>query len=165
MPMSALSTRASSAGQISASWSLLDQNGAVGPVITSSSPPVDRWPWSAPDLLGSLDDQPELGDLLVPRQRVALDGRGEPALPGEGQLVQRHVPRRLLDPPLEVVLALEFGPLRRHQAEDDALARRHETQRLEAARAGVVVLEEEPVDVQAAEQCLRDEVVAALGDP
>src|SRR4051812_37670443 len=45
---------------------------------------------------------------------------------------------RLVDPPLEVVLALQLRPLRRHQAEDDALARRHEAQRLEVAGAGVV---------------------------
>ena len=43
------------------------------------------------------------------------------------------------------------------------LARRHEPQRLEAPRARVVVLEEEPVDLQLAEQRLGDEVVATLG--
>ena len=35
---------------------------------------------SAPDLGGGLDDQPELGQLVLLRQRVALDRRGEPAL-------------------------------------------------------------------------------------
>ena len=55
--------------------------------------------------------------------------------------------------------------LRRDQTEHDLLARRHEAQRLEAAGALVVVLEEEPVDVELAEQRLGDEVVAALGRP
>ena len=71
----------------------------------------------------------------------------------------------LVDAALEVVLALELRALRRHQAEDDALARRHEPQRLEPAGAGVVVLQEEAVDLQPAEQRLGDEVVAALGHP
>ena len=53
----------------------------------------------------------------------------------------------------------------RDEAEHDELARRHEAQRLEAARARVVVLEEEAVDVELAEQRLGDEVVAALGRP
>ncbi len=35
---------------------------------------------SAPDLRGGLDDQPELGELVLLGQRVALDGGGEPAL-------------------------------------------------------------------------------------
>ena len=52
---------------------------------------------SAPDLGGGLDDQPELGDLLVEGQHVALDGRGEAALRGQAELVERDVlarPRR-----------------------------------------------------------------------
>ena len=55
--------------------------------------------------------------------------------------------------------------LRGDQAEHDQLARRDEPQRLEAAGALVVVLEEEAVDVELAEQRLGDEVVAALGRP
>ena len=64
---------------------------------------------SAPDLLGGLDDQRELGDLLVAGERVALDRRGEAALPRQRQLLERHEPRRLVDPPLEVVLALQLA--------------------------------------------------------
>src|SRR3712207_2027471 len=103
----------------------------------------------APDLLGGLDDECQLGDLLVPGQGVALHGRGEAALRGQRQLLQRDVPRGLVDAPLEVVLVLQLGALGGDQAQDDALARRHEAQRLEAAGAGVVVLEEETVDLQA----------------
>src|SRR5215213_3260843 len=51
---------------------------------------------STPDLFGCLDDQRELGDLLVARERVALDGGGEPALAGERQLVERDEPGRLV---------------------------------------------------------------------
>ena len=98
-------------------------------------------------------------------ERVALDGRGEPALRRQAELVERDVPRRLLDPPLQLVLVLELAALRGHEPEHDELARRHEAQRLEAAGAGVVVLEEEAVDLELAEQRLGDEVVAALGHP
>ena len=40
-----------------------------------------------------------------------MDGRGEAALRAERQLVERDVARRLVDPPLELVLALELGAL------------------------------------------------------
>ena len=46
-----------------------------------------------------------------------------------------------------------------------SLARRHEPQRRERAGPLVVVLQEEPVDLQLGEQRLGDEVVAALGRP
>src|SRR5262249_57588533 len=63
------------------------------------------------------------------------------------------------------VRVFQFAPLGGYQAEHDHLAGRHEAQRLEAAGALVVVLEEEPVDVQLAEQRLGDEVVPAGGGP
>ena len=49
----------------------------------------------APDLVRDLDDQLELGQLLVDRQAVALLGRGEAALAGEAELVDVDVLRRL----------------------------------------------------------------------
>ena len=55
--------------------------------------------------------------------------------------------------------------LRRHEPEHDLLSLRHEPQRLEAARALVVVLEEEAVHLEVAEERLGDEVVASLGGP
>ena len=80
-----------------------------------------------------------------------------------GELLDRDEPRGLLDARLELVAVLQPGSLRRDEPEDDALSRGQEPQRLEAAGAGVVVLQEEPVDVEAAEEGLGDEVVAALG--
>src|SRR3954468_9361004 len=41
----------------------------------------------APDLAGRLDDQPQLGELVVPGELVALLRRGEPALRRQAQLV------------------------------------------------------------------------------
>src|SRR4051812_22177518 len=49
----------------------------------------------APDLLRRLHDQSQLGDLLLARERVAVDGRGEAALGREAELVDVDVPRRL----------------------------------------------------------------------
>src|SRR5438105_5033859 len=59
---------------------------------------------SAPHFAGGLDDETQLGDLFVPGQRVAVDGRGEAALRAEAELLERHVFRRLVDPPLQLVL-------------------------------------------------------------
>src|SRR5579872_2953440 len=95
---------------------------------------------SAPDFRRRLDDQLELGDLLLAGERVPLDGRGKAALWREAQLLDRHVPRRLLDPPLEQILRFQLAALGCHEAEHHVLVRRHVTQRLEPARARVVVL-------------------------
>jgi hypothetical protein len=119
----------------------------------------------APDLLRGLDDEAQLGDLLVLGEGVALDGRGEAALRRQAQLLERDVAGGLVDAALEVVLALEDRRLRRDEPEDDLLARRHEAERLEAAGALVVVLEEEAIDLEPAEEGLGDEVVAALRRP
>src|SRR4051812_21799220 len=87
----------------------------------------------APDLLRGLDDQAELRPLLVLRQLVALDRRGEAALRGQAELLERRVLRRLLDATLQLVLRLELAALRRHEAEHDLLlALRQEAERLEA---------------------------------
>src|SRR3954465_6198458 len=136
------------------------------PVTTSDgAPPPAARRGLGPHLARGLDDERELGPLLVLGQRVALDGRGEAALAREAELLDIDVAAGLLDAALEVVLALEVAALGRHQAEDDLLARGHEAQRLEAPRAGVVVLEEEAVDGEVVEQRLGDVVVAALGHP
>ena len=119
----------------------------------------------APHVLGDRGDQPQLVDLLVGVEHVALDGRGEPALRREAELVERHVLRRLVDAALELVGVLHAAALGGDQPEHHLLAGRHEAQRGEAARALVVELAEEGVDVEPAEQLLGDVVVAALGDP
>ena len=120
---------------------------------------------AGPDVGGDVDDEGQLGDLLVVGQHVALDRRGEAALGRQAQLLERHVLRRLVDASLERVLVLERARLGRDEAEHDHLARRHEAQRFEPARARVVVLQKEPVDVQLGEQRLGHEVVATLGRP
>jgi uncharacterized membrane protein YoaK (UPF0700 family) len=72
----------------------------------SARHPADWRAVLAPDVLGGLDDEPQLGRLVGVGKRVAqLSGR-EAALAGQAQLVQRHVLGGLVDPALEVVLGL-----------------------------------------------------------
>ena len=134
----------------------------LGPTLTAAGRAAADQPQTS---CGGLDDQPQLGELLVEGERVALDGGGEAALRGEAELVERDVLRGLVDPALEGVLVLERAALGGDQAEHDLLALRHEPQRLEATGALVVVLQEEAVDGELGEQRLGDEVVAALGRP
>src|SRR4051794_21076399 len=94
-PISALRKSARNAGSSSAPCPSVDQNGANGPVIMRF--PRPPWSRSAPDLVRGLDDQRQLRDLLVPGERVAFDGGGEPALPGQRELLERHVLRGLVD--------------------------------------------------------------------
>src|SRR5438132_1531843 len=112
-----------------------------------------------------LDDEPQLGDLFVVADRVAFDGRGKAALRRQADLLERHVLARLIDAALEIVLALQRAALRGHQAKNDHLARRYESQRCEVSRPRVVVFEEKAVDAELPEQGLRDEVVAARRRP
>src|SRR3974390_974137 len=90
---------------------------------------------SSPNLLGDLDDHAQLRPLLLLRERVAVLGRGEAALRRQRELVERHEFRRRLDTALDVVLALQRARLRRHEAEHNGLAARHEAQRLKTAGA------------------------------
>ena len=56
---------------------------------------------SAPDFVRGLDDEPELRELLVVGERVAVDRRGEAALRREAEPLERDEAACLVDPPLE----------------------------------------------------------------
>ena len=71
----------------------------------------------------------------------------------------------MVDAALQLVLGLELAQLGRDQPQHHHLALRHEAQRLEIARALVVVFEEISGDVHAVEQGLGHRLVAALGNP
>src|SRR5579884_2693912 len=142
------------------------ETAAEGALASGPVPPLPLSVSGAPDLGGDLDDQLELGLLLVDREVVALLGGGEAALPRDPELVDVDVARGLLDPALEQVLVLELGLLGGDEPEDHPLvALGQEAQRLERAGALVVELQEVAVDAELAEQRLGDEVVAALGSP
>src|SRR5258707_335938 len=110
-----------------------------------------RRPRLSPDFAGRLDDEPQLGGLLVHGECVALHRRRKTALRTQAELLERNESRRFVDPPLECVLALDRAALGSHQPQHHHLALGHEPQRLETARALVVVFEKETVDVQPAE--------------
>src|SRR5437763_13609662 len=121
---------------------------------------------AAPDLARDVDAQLELCLLLLDGEVVAVVRAREAALRREAHVLERHVLRGLIDTALEMVLALELRQLGADEAEHDFLALRHEAQRLEAAGALGVVLEEETIDVQAGEHALGDEVgVGAAREP
>src|SRR5262249_61194540 len=72
-----------------------------------------------PHLVRNLDDAAQFRPLLVLAQQIALLGRGEAALAGNAELVERRVFRRLLDAALELVLAFELAALGGHDPEHD----------------------------------------------
>src|ERR1700730_6574914 len=49
----------------------------------------------APDVVGGVDDEAELCDLLVIGQGVAIHGGGKAALTGQADLLQRHISCRV----------------------------------------------------------------------
>ena len=120
---------------------------------------------STPHVVGDLDDEAELGHLVVVGELIALDGGRESALRRQAQLIERHIARRLVDPSPELILALELRTLGSDQSQNDLFALGHEPQRFEAAGTGVVVFEEEPVDLKLVEEGFGHVVVAALGGP
>src|SRR4051812_47666482 len=88
----------------------------------------------------------------------------EAALRRQAQILERHVLRRLIDAPLEIVLRFERRYLGRDEAKHHLLSARYEPQRLEAAGALGVELHKEGVDA-GGEHRLGHRLVAALGDP
>src|SRR5262245_44690484 len=101
---------------------------------------------AAPDDAGGLGDARELGRLILDGDAIARHGRGKAALRAQGEPFELHHRRRLRDPAAQLVDRLEPGLLRRHEAEDHHAILGHRAERLEAARALVVVLEEETLE-------------------
>src|SRR5436190_11920975 len=113
------------------------------PVMAAVRPFNPKSMCSAPYLARGLDDQGKLGKLLVFRQQISLQGRGEAALRRQAELVEIHVFRGGIDAALEVVLALQLPALAGDEAQHDHLALRHEPQWLERPGARVVVFQEQ----------------------
>src|SRR5439155_11774691 len=114
----------------------------------------------SPNQPGCLADTRELLALPLRGDRVAFHGRSEAALRTEREPVERHVPRRLVDAAAQFVDALQPLLLRGDEAEHHLAIAGHRAERLEAAGAHVVVLEEEPLEARLAEHA-RDRAVAA----
>src|SRR5208337_1942479 len=122
-------------------------------------------PSLAPELVRELDNEAELALLHLRRNRIARVETGEAALWADREALKINIARRVLDPSLELVLALHRSRLGRDQAKHDALVPRQQPQRRERAGARRIVFEEVEGDVEHIEQPLGDRVVAAFGVP
>ena len=96
---------------------------------------------------------------------AATAAAGEAALRAQSQPVEIDIARGLVDPPLDVVLALDHRGLRAHQPQHHGLALGHVPQRREIAGARGVEFEKEGVDLGLVEQPLGDRLVAAFRHP
>src|SRR5713101_9218841 len=134
-------------------FSILGRSFWVPSECASSSPPGNTLhlknlsnpsPGAAPNLRCHLDHSLQFVPLYLFRDRVSAECAREAALRAEAQILTRHVSRRRVDAALEHVFRFERRHFGAHQSEHDSLGRasREKTQRLEAARAFVVVFEE-----------------------
>src|SRR5581483_10594341 len=106
----------------------------------------------SPDLAGGLDDEAKLRLLFLDGDGIALEGRGEAALRAQAQLLERDVFGGFVDATLQLVLLFERALLRRDQTQHHHLSLGHEAQGLEAARACVIIFEEEAIDLEFTEK-------------
>src|SRR5581483_7113826 len=110
--------------------------------------------------------QLQLAALVVPIEQIAGRHGGKPALRAKRQALERNEPGGFVDAAGELVRILQLWRLGGDEAEHHHLRGRQEAQRLESARArGIVVLEQEAIDLEAGEQLLGDGIVAALCYP
>src|SRR5215510_13996942 len=119
----------------------------------------------APHLAGGLDDELELGPLLIVRQLVARGDARKPTLRRQRELLQGHVLGGLVDAPLQLVLLFESAVLGGDQAQHNDLALGHEAQRGEVASTRRIIFEEESIDLDFVKNDLGDWIVAALRQP
>src|SRR5689334_15023859 len=83
-----------------------------------------------PHVVRHFDDALELAPLLVLGERVAMVRAGEAALRRQAQPLQRHVLRRLVDPPPQRVRRLERARLGGDEPQHHALVARSEERRV-----------------------------------
>src|SRR5271155_4873737 len=94
-----------------------------------------------PNLVGGFGHEAQLRLLILGAEEITADGAGKSALGAERKLFVRDEFRRFINPPPDRVLAFAYRRLGAHQPEDSELILGQEAQRLEAARARIVVLE------------------------
>src|SRR5688572_21725977 len=119
---------------------------SCGAVLPRSASNLD----TAPHLARHLQHEIELAPCIVLGHRLpAAAAAREAALRRQAELPERHMLRRLVDAPLERILALEHRRLRRHEAEYHAFSFRHMAQRREVPCPLGVVLQAIDVGVEA----------------
>src|SRR6185437_3235624 len=139
-----------------------------GPFAIEISQP-SAWPVmsqsGAEELSGSLDEQRELGTLSVLRDRVASYRGGEAALRADREPLSVDHGAGLAQPVLDLSHRLEFRRLGGDQPEHDNFVLRDRPERVEAARSLVVVLEQQPVSGDLAEDWACDRIVGTGNQP
>src|SRR5712691_11985124 len=120
---------------------------------------------SRPDDRSRVDDRTQLRALVVDAQDVADDGRGEAALWGERQPVERKDFRSLSNSADEFLDRLAARRLGRHESEHDDLVVGNRAQRSERSGPRVVVLEQQSLCANAGKQPLREPVVPPFHEP
>src|SRR5262245_1522459 len=144
--------------------SSMPSRGACGATATAMRPPgmfsscplnfrPARGEWvgsggSGPNLAGRLGHEAQFGELVVRRERVPLLGGGKAALGAQRQPLQRDITCGLPDAPRQHLLALQEGLLGRHKTENNHTVFGHVLQRLKAAGAFVIVLQEETLKMR-----------------
>src|SRR2546427_13039804 len=94
----------------------------AAPAALDEGGPAPRRLEPAPHLARQLHAERQLRLLVVDRDLVALDGRGEAALRAQADLLDRHVLSRLIESPLELVLLVEGADLAGNPPQDQAHA-------------------------------------------
>src|SRR5436309_7412378 len=120
---------------------------------------------AAPNRLRGPDDDLELAALVLDRNAVSQDRRRETALRTQRQTLEGDDAARLSQAPFEALDGLHPRRLRRDEAEDHRLVLRDLPQRVERAGALVIVLEEETLGADVAEDRARDRVVRPGREP
>src|SRR5262249_12510365 len=110
----------------------------------------------APYVAGDLDHELELAPLVVVTEEVAVVAARETALRAHAQVLEGDVARGVVDPPHEIVLALQHRRLRRNQSQHDFLASGNQSQGLETARPRGVEFEEVAIHVRLVEHRFSD---------
>src|SRR2546422_3773709 len=88
-----------------------------------------------PDLMRHFEHQCQFGPLLVRGQHITLFGRSKTTLWTQSELVERRIPRGLIDAALQGVFVFEDACFRRHQTQDDHFIGRQKAQRFKPASA------------------------------
>jgi len=120
---------------------------------------------TTPNLLRHLDNQPELGSLVLHRQLIAEHGAGKAALWTDTELVERNVLACLVDAALQIIGAFQLAGLGGNQSQVQPLSARQIAERRKITGPRRVELQEVAIDFQLVEQYFGDRIVTAFRHP
>src|SRR5881409_1806499 len=118
-----------------------------------------------PHLSCRINHQLQFPPLIIFRKKVPGSYGSKSALRTEREIFQGNKTRGLVNPAAQFVLRFQLWLLRCHESEDYIFSARHQTQGFQTPGALSVVLEQECIDIQPAEEFLSDDVVSSFGVP